>query len=176
MNHNSTQQREQRLPNLVFWTKVVMWGDSGVWLHRAQIQQRHQDCIRHIYQLVRLNTYNWIMWTTNGLKNMGRGDWWAVSRDSVCLRRTSREHYERVLQHLVSFVSVSVSFFMVSIFLLAQTEMAKCRGEREVWQLGKISVVLQHNKQTSCASRAQRSYSQSRVSCEMYLPVLVQLD
>lgn len=98
------------------------------------------------------------------------------SSDSVCLRRTSREHYERVLQHLVSFVSVSVSFFMISIFLLAQTEKAKCSGEREVWQLGKISVVLQDKKQTNYASRAQRSYSQSSVSSEMYLPVLVQLN
>lgn len=38
---------------------------------------------------------------------------------------------------------VSVSFFMISIFLLAQREMAKCSGEREVWQLGQISVILQ---------------------------------
>lgn len=63
--------------------------------------------------------------------------------DSVPLTQTSREHYERVLQHLVSHVSVSVLFFVISTLLLAQTEMAKGSGEREVWQLGQISVVLQ---------------------------------
>lgn len=56
MTSNSTQQSDQRLPNLAFWTKEGVCGDSGVWLHRAQIQQRHQDCIRHIYRLVRWNT------------------------------------------------------------------------------------------------------------------------
>lgn len=67
---------------------------------------------------------------------------------SAPLTRTSWEHYERVLQHLVSYVSVSVSFFMISTLLLAQTELAKCSGEREVWQLRQISVVLQcRNKQ-----------------------------
>lgn len=40
---SSTQQREQRLPNLAFWTKEGVRSDSGIWLHRAQIQQRHQD-------------------------------------------------------------------------------------------------------------------------------------
>lgn len=49
----STLQSEQRLPDLAFWTKVGVCGDSGVWLHGAQIQQRHQDCIRHGYRLVR---------------------------------------------------------------------------------------------------------------------------
>lgn len=54
MTRNSTLQSEERLPNLAFWTKVGVCGNSGVWLHRAQIQQRHQDCIRHVYKLVRL--------------------------------------------------------------------------------------------------------------------------
>lgn len=76
--------------------------------------------------------------------------------DSVPLIRTSREHYERVLQHLVSYVSVSVSFFVISTLLLAQTEMAKCSGEGEVWQLGQISVVLQSRKYLHHASAAQR--------------------
>lgn len=65
------------------------------------------------------------------------------SSDAVSPKRTSGEHYECVLQQLVSFVSVSLSFFRVSVFPLAQTEMAKRSGEREVRQLGKISVVLQ---------------------------------
>lgn len=59
------------------------------------------------------------------------------------ITQTSREHNERVLQHLVSHVSVSVLFFVISTLLLAHTEMAKCSREREVWQLGQISVVLQ---------------------------------
>lgn len=50
-----TQQSQQRLPNLAFWTKEGVCGDTGVWLHRARIQQRRQDCIRHIYTSVRTN-------------------------------------------------------------------------------------------------------------------------
>lgn len=46
--YSSTQQSKQRLPNLAFWTKEGVCGDTGVWLHRAQVQQRHQDWIRHI--------------------------------------------------------------------------------------------------------------------------------
>lgn len=73
---------------------------------------------------------------------------------SVPVKRTSREHYERVLQHLVSYVSVFVSFFMISTLQLAQTEMAKCSREREVWQLGQISEVLQcRNKATTRQQR-----------------------
>lgn len=95
--------------------------------------------------------------------------------DSVPRTRTSGEHYERVLQHLVGYVSVSVSFFTISTLLLAQTEMAKCSGEREVWQLGQISVVLRcrNNKH---ASTVQRQHSHSCLNCELYLPVLVQLE
>lgn len=88
-----------------------------------------------------------------------------VSVDSVPLTRTSREHYERVLQHLVSYVSVSVSFFMISTLLLAQTEMAKCSGEREVWQLGQISVVLQcRNKPIT---RQQRKGNIHTLACTL---------
>lgn len=59
---SSTLQREQRLPDLAFWPKVGVCGDSGVWLHGAQVQQRHQDCIRHVYKMVRFN-----MWMCNEL-------------------------------------------------------------------------------------------------------------
>lgn len=31
--YSSTQQSEQRLPNLTFWTKEGVCGDTGVWLH-----------------------------------------------------------------------------------------------------------------------------------------------
>lgn len=55
---------------------------------------------------------------------------------------TSREHYESILQHLVSFASLFVSIFGMQIFLLAEVEMAKCSGERKVWQLGQVSVLL----------------------------------
>lgn len=104
-------------------------------------------------------------------------------RAATLYKRTSRKHYERVLQQLVSFVSVCVSFFMVSIFLLAQTEMAKCSREREVWQLGKISVVLRcknkpirHRELTgsieSVASTlnctSQSRYSWSRDWCSLH--------
>lgn len=97
--------------------------------------------------------------------------------DTVPLKRTSREHYERVLQHLVSFVSVSVSFFTIFTLLLAQTEMAKRSGEREVWQLGKISVVLQcRNKPITCQQRKGNTHTDACIYSEMYLPVLVQLE
>ncbi len=55
---------------------------------------------------------------------------------------TSREHDESILQHLVCFVSLFVTFFRIHIFLLTEVEMAKCSGERKVWQLGQISVLL----------------------------------
>lgn len=56
--YRSTQQSKQRLPNLAFWTKEGVYGDTGVWLHQAQIQQRHQDCIRQMNKSVRRNIYN----------------------------------------------------------------------------------------------------------------------
>lgn len=56
-----TADTQQRLPNLAFWTKEGVCGDAGVWLHRAQIQQRHQDWIRHIYKSVRRSISNWMM-------------------------------------------------------------------------------------------------------------------
>lgn len=62
ITRSSTPQSGQRLPDLAFWTKVGVCGDSGVWLHRAQIQQRHQDCIRQVHKSVRL-----IMGTANEL-------------------------------------------------------------------------------------------------------------
>lgn len=57
---------------------------------------------------------------------------------------TSREHDESILQHPVSFASSFVTIFRIQIFLLTEVEMAKCSGERKVWQLGQVSVLLKH--------------------------------
>lgn len=56
---------------------------------------------------------------------------------------TSRKHDESILQQLVRFVSMFVTFTWVHIFLLAVMEMTKCNGERKVWQLGQIPMFLE---------------------------------
>lgn len=43
------QQRDNTLPYLTLRAKEGMWGDCCIWLHSAQVQERHQDCSRHIY-------------------------------------------------------------------------------------------------------------------------------
>lgn len=42
------QQRDNTIPYLTFRAKEGMWGDCCIWLHSAQVQERHQDCSRHI--------------------------------------------------------------------------------------------------------------------------------
>lgn len=43
-------QQDHTLPYLTLWSKEDMWCDWCVWLHSAEIQQRHQDYDRHIYR------------------------------------------------------------------------------------------------------------------------------
>lgn len=58
-SQQTRQQRDNTLPYLTLRAKEGMWGDCCIWLHSAQIQERHQDCSKHIYinmKVVR-NTY-----------------------------------------------------------------------------------------------------------------------
>lgn len=110
-----------------------MWGDCCIWLHSTQVQQRHQHCRKHIHR----NTIRWthaFHRTFFGVKQRIRGSG----------SFTSREHDESILQHPVSFASLFVTIFRIQIFLLTEVEMAKWSGERKVWQLGQVSVLLKH--------------------------------